>query len=64
MRIVPDTNFLVSALIWGGKPFTLLLLATEEEGAARNARLCDLCVKSRMMGGQRPFGIARFPKYR
>jgi putative PIN family toxin of toxin-antitoxin system len=29
MRIVPDTNVVVSALIWGGKPFTLLQLATE-----------------------------------
>lgn len=29
MRVVLDTNVLISALIWGGKPFTLLQLATE-----------------------------------
>jgi uncharacterized protein len=29
MRIVLDTNVVVSALVWGGKPFTLLQLATD-----------------------------------
>lgn len=31
MRAVLDTNIIVSALIWGGKPFTLLQAATDGE---------------------------------
>ena len=31
MRVVLDTNVVVSGLIWGGKPFQLLQAATEDD---------------------------------
>jgi predicted nucleic acid-binding protein len=31
MRAIPDTNVVVSALIWGGKPFGLFQAATDGE---------------------------------